>query len=62
MHTKFWSESLERRDYSEDLGIDVKIIMDTGERRWESVDWIHLAQDRELWWTLVNMVMKLWVL
>jgi hypothetical protein len=25
------------------------------------VDWIHLAQDRNQWWTLVNMVMNLWV-
>jgi hypothetical protein len=22
-----------------------------------SVDWIHLAQDREQWWSLVNRVM-----
>jgi hypothetical protein len=23
------------------------------------VDWIHLAQDKDQWWTLVNTVMKL---
>jgi len=27
--------------------------------RWEGVDWIHLAQDRDQWWALVNMVMNL---
>jgi hypothetical protein len=26
MHTKYWWESLKGRDYSEDLGIDEKII------------------------------------
>jgi hypothetical protein len=29
------------------------------ETRWEDVDWIHLAKDRDQWWALVNMVMKL---
>jgi len=28
---------------------------------WESMDWIHLAQDRDKWWSLVNIVMNLWV-
>jgi hypothetical protein len=26
------------------------------------VEWIHLAQDRDLWWALVNVVMNLRVL
>jgi hypothetical protein len=26
---------------------------------WKSVDWIHLAQDRNQWWDLVNTVMNL---
>jgi hypothetical protein len=29
---------------------------------WGSVDWIHLAQERERWLTLVNMAMNLRVL
>jgi hypothetical protein len=29
---------------------------------WGSVEWIQLAQDRDRWWALVNMVMYLWVL
>jgi hypothetical protein len=44
-------------------------------RRWEDnskmdfmkigmkcVDWLHLAQDRDRWWALVNTVMNLWVM
>jgi len=27
----------------------------------EDVDWIHLAQNRDEWWVLVNMVIKLQV-
>jgi hypothetical protein len=27
----------------------------------ESADWINLAQDRDKWWALVNMLMNLWV-
>ena len=43
-------------------------------RRWEDnikmdlqelgcgvMDWIELAQDRDRWWALVNVVMNLWV-
>jgi hypothetical protein len=35
------------------------IKMDIGERGRGGVDWIHLAQDRDQWWILVNTVMKL---
>jgi hypothetical protein len=38
------------------------IRMDLREIGWGSVDWIQLAQDRDWWWALVNMVMNLWVL
>jgi hypothetical protein len=33
--------------------------MDLREIRWEGVDWIHLAQDRDQLWILVNTVMNL---
>jgi hypothetical protein len=28
---------------------------------WGGMDWIYLAQDRNQWRTVVNMVMNLWV-
>jgi hypothetical protein len=37
------------------------IKMDLRERGQGGMDWIHLAQDRDQWRALVNMVMKLWV-
>jgi hypothetical protein len=30
------------------------------ETGWKVLDWIHLAQDRDKWQALVNMVMNLW--
>jgi hypothetical protein len=33
--------------------------MDVKEVGWESVDWIHLAQDRDQWWAHVNAVINL---
>jgi hypothetical protein len=36
--------------------------VDLREIEWESVDWIHLIQDRDQRWALVNMVLNLWVL
>jgi hypothetical protein len=35
--------------------------MDLREIRWDGMDWIDLAQDRDQWMALVNPVMKLWV-
>jgi hypothetical protein len=35
------------------------IRMDLGEMRWDVVDWIGLAQDRDRWRALVNSVMDL---
>jgi hypothetical protein len=29
--------------------------------KWDSVDWIELAKDRDQWRALVNTVMNLWV-
>jgi hypothetical protein len=33
--------------------------MDIREIRWEDVDWMHLAQDRDQWWAVVNTVMNI---
>jgi hypothetical protein len=60
MHTEFWSEILRGREHSEDLGIDGK--MDLNKTGWEGMDWIHLYQDKDQWWSLVNMLMNLWIL
>jgi len=38
------------------------IRMDVREIGWEVVDWKHLAQVRDVWRAVVNMVMNLWVL
>jgi hypothetical protein len=35
-------------------------IIDLGETGWCGMNWIDLAQDREQWRVLVNIVMKLW--
>jgi hypothetical protein len=37
------------------------ITMDLRVKGWEGVDWIHLAQDKDQWQALVNMLMNLWV-
>jgi hypothetical protein len=37
------------------------IRMDPGELAWEVVDWMHLSQDRDQWWALVNTIMSLQV-
>ena len=38
------------------------IKMDLQEVGCGGMDWINLAQDRNRWWVLVNVVMSLWVL
>jgi hypothetical protein len=35
--------------------------MDLRDMGWGGMDWIDLAQDRDQWRALVNMVMNLWV-
>jgi hypothetical protein len=37
------------------------IEMDLKEIGCEGMDWIHVVQDRDQWWTLVNIVMDLQV-
>jgi hypothetical protein len=40
---------------------DEHLKMDLQEKEYEGMDWIHLTQDRYLWWVFVNMVTNLWV-
>jgi hypothetical protein len=52
----------EEKHHLKDQGID-GIKMDLREIGWEGgVEWIHLAQDRDLWWALVNALLNLQVL
>jgi hypothetical protein len=37
------------------------IKMDLRAIGWSSIDMMNVAQDRDQWWALVNMVMNLWV-
>jgi hypothetical protein len=41
------------------LMLESNIKMDLREVGWGGMDWIHLAQDRDKWRSLVNMVMTL---
>jgi hypothetical protein len=41
--------------------LEDNIRVDHGEIGWEGVDWLHLAQDMDWWWTLVNTVMNIQV-
>jgi predicted small integral membrane protein len=42
-------------------GWEDRIKLDLQEVRWGSLDWVELSQDRDSWWALANMVMKLQV-
>jgi hypothetical protein len=38
---------------------NIKILVDLKEIGWKGVDWIHLAEDRDQWHALVDVVMYL---
>jgi hypothetical protein len=61
MHTKFWPEYLKRSNYSEDVGVEGKVInirTNLREVGWEGGDWKHLAQDRDKLLDLEERVTK----
>jgi hypothetical protein len=64
VHIGFWWGNLSEGDQLEDIGLDLWIIlkMDLREVGWDCIDWIDVAQDRDIWWADVNAVMKLGVL
>jgi hypothetical protein len=56
MHAKPSLENLKetaRRIWEDNIRMDLRKI------GWEGVDWIHLAQDRDQWRVVVDMVMNL---
>jgi hypothetical protein len=52
MRIKFWLEHVKGRVYSEDLGVEERIIL-------ERILGMHPAQDRNQWRALFNMVINL---
>jgi hypothetical protein len=61
-YTRFWWESQEESDHKENLHvIDDSSKKDLGEIGWDGMDWIYLAQDRDNWRALVNIVITLWI-
>ena len=57
VHTGFWWGILREKDHLEDTGIDGRIIL-----RWVwggGMGWNQLAQDRDKWWAILNVVMNL---
>jgi hypothetical protein len=56
----FWWGKLKRRDHLEDRVVDGGIILKWVFRKWGwSTAWIDLAHDRDRWWALVNVRIKL---
>jgi hypothetical protein len=46
----------------EDPGVDGSIILKWIFKKWDGgMDWINMAQDRDMWRAVVNAVMNLWV-
>jgi hypothetical protein len=56
----YWWESQKEREHWEDQNRWVdNIKMDLREIRWDGVDWIDRAEDRDQWKALVNTVLNL---
>jgi hypothetical protein len=57
---RFWWGEMRERDFLEEPGIDGRIILGWIFRKWDGGrGWIELAQDRDKWRALVNVVMSL---
>jgi hypothetical protein len=59
MHIGYWWESQKERDHYEDQDIGGWITLKWILEGWDGMEWINLAQDRDQWSALVNMVMNL---
>jgi hypothetical protein len=60
MRTKFWPESLKRRDHSKEphVGSKNNVNIYITEIGFGGLNWIYLAQDMDRWLALVKPVMK----
>jgi hypothetical protein len=62
MDTQFKSEEVRESGHLENVIVDEdNIRMNLKEIWWEDVNWIHVADDRNHWRTLVGIVMNLTV-
>ena len=63
MYTGFWRGNLREINHLEDPGVDGRIILRWIFRKWDvaggGMDQIDLAQDRDRWLALINVVMSL---
>jgi hypothetical protein len=58
--TGFWWGDLREGDHLGDQGIDGRIILKRIFKKWDwDMNWIELAQDRDRWRAVVNVVMNL---
>jgi hypothetical protein len=62
VYTGFWLGDVREGNHLGDPGIDGRIILRWIFKKWGwGMDWIGLAQDRDRWLALVNVVMNLQV-
>jgi hypothetical protein len=63
VHAGFWWGSLREGDQLEYLDVDGMIILKWILEKWEGpMEWIDLAEGRDRWWVVVNVVMNLRIL